>query len=238
MLMEFISTYFRVILLLALLPAIVLMVIIYRQDKIEREPFGLLFKLFLFGALSTIPASLLERISISFLSVVYPNEYSILYDFIMYFAIVALAEEVCKYLFLRTSWRHPAFNYRFDAVVYGAAVSLGFAAFENLLYVFQMGIGVAPIRAVTAVPLHAICGIYMGHYYGMAKACERYGMVSHKRMYHILSLLVPIVIHGFYDFAATSQYEILQLLFFGFVIGLDITAIISVRKYARQDAPL
>ena len=34
---------------LALLPAIALVVWIYRQDKVEKEPRGLLWKIFLFG---------------------------------------------------------------------------------------------------------------------------------------------------------------------------------------------
>ena len=47
---------------LALLPAIALVVWIYRQDKVEKEPRGLLRKIFLFGVLSVIPAMILEII--------------------------------------------------------------------------------------------------------------------------------------------------------------------------------
>ena len=47
---------------LALLPAIALVVWIYRQDKVEKEPRGLLWKIFLFGVLSVIPAMILEII--------------------------------------------------------------------------------------------------------------------------------------------------------------------------------
>ncbi len=47
---------------LALLPAIALVVWIDRQDKVEKEPGGLLWKIFLFGVLSVIPAMILEII--------------------------------------------------------------------------------------------------------------------------------------------------------------------------------
>ena len=47
---------------LALLPTIVLVAWIYRQDKVEKEPKGLLWKIFLFGVLSVIPAMILEII--------------------------------------------------------------------------------------------------------------------------------------------------------------------------------
>ena len=234
---NFIATYFRISIIAALLPALVLMFLIYRQDRVEKEPAGLLFRLFLLGALVTIPVGLLEGLSISFLRTVFPNEMSALYGFISNFLIIALIEEGGKYLVMRWStWRHPAFNYRFDAVVYGSFTALGFAASENILYVFRMGIGVAPVRAVTAIPLHCICGIFMGHFYGMAKACERYGMKARCVQYHALSLLLPMLVHGFYDFSVTSPYAAMQTVFLVFVIGLDIAAIISVRKYARQDA--
>ncbi|MBQ6734718.1 MAG: PrsW family intramembrane metalloprotease [Lachnospiraceae bacterium] len=232
---QFIAAYFRFSLIVALLPALFLMFLIYRQDRVEREPVGLLFKLFLLGALVTFPAGWLERLAVSFLRTVYPNAYSTLFLFIENFLIVGLIEEGGKYLVLRTTWRHPAFNYRFDAVVYGAFSALGFAAAENLLYVFRMGIGVAPVRAVTAIPLHCICGIFMGHFYGLAKSCERHALRGRAAQYHTIALLLPMLIHGFYDFSVTSGYEVLQTVFLVFVVALDIIAIISVRKYARQD---
>ena len=42
----------EIILAAALLPAIILMVYVYKHDKIEKEPFRLLLVLFMFGALS------------------------------------------------------------------------------------------------------------------------------------------------------------------------------------------
>ena len=234
---NFIAAYFRVSIIAALLPALLLMFLIYRQDRVEREPAGLLLRLFFLGALVTLPAGWLERLALSFLRTVSPNEMGALNGFISNFLIIALIEEGGKYLVMRLStWKHPAFNYRFDAVVYGAFAALGFAAAENILYVFRMGIGVAPVRAVTAIPLHCICGIFMGHFYGMAKACERYDMRARCIQYHALSLLLPMLIHGFYDFSVTSPYAAMRTVFLVFVIGLDIAAIISIRKYARQDA--
>ena len=59
--------------ILALIPAFILMGVIYRQDKIEPEPPGLLVRLFLLGALSTVSAAILERILSMLLDRVYPN---------------------------------------------------------------------------------------------------------------------------------------------------------------------
>lgn len=48
-----------------------------------------------------------------------------------------------KLFFLyRRSWRDDNFNYKFDGVVYAVFVSLGFAAFENIMYVFSYGLSV------------------------------------------------------------------------------------------------
>lgn len=224
--------------ILAVLPAIVLMVVIYRQDNIEKEPPGLLMRLFFLGALSTVFAGVLERMLTLLLDLVLRNPYTYLYNFILYFCIVAVVEEGIKYLFLRTTWTNPAFNYRFDAVVYGVAVALGFAAAENLLYVFYLGVGITPLRAITAIPLHCICGVFMGHYYGMAAACERYGLARKKQQYHFLSLFVPVMVHGFYDFAATIGGVPMTLAFYAFILALDIIAIMSVKRYAKEDEEL
>ena len=229
---------FSIPIILAVLPAIILMVVVFRQDKIEKEPPGLLVRLFLLGGLSTVFAGLLERMLMFLLDRLIQNPYTYLYNFILYFCVVAIVEEGVKYLFLRTTWSHPAFNYRFDAVVYGVAVALGFAAAENLLYLFYLGIGITPLRAITAIPLHCICGVFMGHYYGMAAACERYDLTAKKAQYHILSVLVPVLIHGFYDFAAVIDNILMELVFFAFVIVLDVIAIISVKRYAREDEAL
>ena len=52
----------NIILAAALLPAIILMVYVYSQDKVEKEPLGLLVALFGYGAISCIPASILEQL--------------------------------------------------------------------------------------------------------------------------------------------------------------------------------
>ena len=60
----------NVILIAALLPCIVLLYYIYKKDKIEKEPTGLLVKLFIFGCISTIPAIILEMVGTGVLTAV------------------------------------------------------------------------------------------------------------------------------------------------------------------------
>ena len=129
------------LLLAAVIPPVFLMYKIYKIDRVEREPIGLILKLFLFGMLITLPAGYIERFFEGIIGTVL-SEKSFAYRFISNFFIVAWAEEGLKHFALkRGSWRHTAFDYRFDAIVYSVAVTLGFAAFENIGYVFSYGFG-------------------------------------------------------------------------------------------------
>ena len=226
----------NILLLAALIPPIVLMVMVYRQDKIEKEPVGLIIRLVLFGCLSTIPAVILEILADLILSALLRDTASMLYLILENFLGVAVIEEGCKYFFLhQQTWRNREFNYRFDGIVYAVSVSLGFAALENVQYVFSYGLGTAVTRALLAIPLHCICGIFMGHYYGEAKFAEVKGLESSKSRNLILAILVPTLIHGFYDFALSTQSGLITIIFIIYVIALDVIAFRSIRKFSNED---
>ena len=222
----------NILLFLALLPVILILIYIYKKDKVEKEPWGLIIKLLVFGAISCIPASFME----SFVDHMGPQfpEGSLGYAVTMAFLSAALCEEICKFGFLWLgSWRHPEFGYRFDGIVYGVATALGFAALENVLYVFQFGFETAIIRAVMAVPLHAFCGLFMGIFYGAAKKASIDGKSSLK--YFVLALIVPMMIHGIYDTLAFMADPTASIILFAFVIAMYIVSIIWVRRFSRDD---
>ncbi|MBQ7447525.1 MAG: PrsW family intramembrane metalloprotease [Eubacterium sp.] len=228
----------QILLLAALLPPLILLFFVWKQDTIEKEPIGLLVKLFVFGCLTTFAAMILEMIGERILAGIFGGSYSSLIgQLLMYFIVVAWSEEgVKRFVLRRTTWKHPAFDYRFDGIVYAVAVSLGFAALENIEYVFSFGgLAVAGVRAITAIPLHCIAGIFMGHYYGEAKMASMRGDTALSKRFMFLSLLVPILIHGFYDFCATQESGILTLVYWIFVVVLDIIAFRCVKKYSRAD---
>lgn len=160
---------------LALLPAIALVVWIYRQDKVEKEPRGLLWKIFLFGVLSVIPAMILEII-LDEVFLVFMDADTLCYVILDNFIGVALIEELCKMKAAKwAAWKHPAFNYKFDAIVYCVTSALGFAAIENVLYCLGGDFGTAVTRALLSVPSHAIDGVIMGYFFGVAKEAELAG---------------------------------------------------------------
>lgn len=220
---------------LALLPAAVLLVYVYRMDTIEKEPLKLLAKLFFFGALCAIPASILEAVG-SRLIASYQGTW--VYSALEAFLVVAISEEGCKFAFLCTTWRNPAFDYRFDAIVYAVSVSLGFAALENIMYVFNYGFGAGIFRAITSVPGHCFFGVFMGYWFGRAKYSRFYGFAGFKTQI-ALSLLVPALLHGFYDFCCFMSDRLLfVLIFYAFLAGFFYFSIRCVRKASACDVPV
>ena len=138
---------------------------------------------------------------------------------------------------LRT-WKSVEFNYTFDAVVYAVSASLGFAALENVMYVFSGGFGVALMRALTSIPGHAVFGVFMGLHYGLARRAAAFGNEKAANRELRLAYLIPVLLHGFYDFCLSVNGWIWTLIFFVFYIGLVIAAFIKVKKFAAEDTPV
>lgn len=232
------------LLLAALVPAAFLMVQVYRLDRIEKEPAGLLLKLALFGALSGLAAGAIEGALTRVLDVTLGG--GMLRLVLENFLAVALVEEACKrWVVLKFAWRHPAFDYRFDAVVYCVFSALGFAALENILYVAEYGFAVAVSRALLSVPGHCFFAVYMGIYLGQAKMAER----AMQRYYIELpdespgqylraSLLVPTLLHGFWDFSLSVGGGLMTVLFYLFVLAFFIDAYRKLRFAAGSDEQL
>ena len=221
-------------------PPIFLLFMIYRADRVEKEPTGLLIKLFVLGMLSCLPAAFIESFLISALDAIMPDS-TLLYIAIVNFLIVGMAEEGVKYVVLKTqTWKHKAFDYRFDGIVYAAVVSLGFAFFENMFYVFgdESAFFIAGMRAVTSIPGHCTFGIMMGYYYGQAKYAEKHGNMQECRQYLKMAYLIPLLLHGFYDFILSTDYEILFFVFIIYVIWLDLRAYRRVKDSAKFDTPV
>ena len=228
--------YFNPILIAAaVIPAIVLLVKVEKADRLEKESRGLLLSLVVFGVIATAIASLGERIGIAVLERMFPEE-GALFNVLLYFGVVAFSEEGAKYVLLkRKTWNNPEFNCQFDGVVYSVFVSLGFALWENIGYVAMYGLSTALVRAVTAVPGHACFGVFMGAWYGMAKRRESAGDPAGAASLRRRALLVPALLHGFYDFTATYENVEMGLIFLVFVIAMFIAANRLVKRMAASD---
>lgn len=219
----------------AVLPAIFLLRYIYRHDRIEKEPAGLLLALFLLGIVSALCASVVEHILKGGLDRALPGK-GLLYTVILAFVVVAMVEEGAKFLFLkRCTWYHPAFDCRFDAIVYAVFVSLGFAAYENILYVFQFGLSTAVLRAVTAIPAHMSFAVLCGVFYGRAKRCELYGQDSLAHWNLQMSYVIAVVFHGVYDACAMIGSELSLAVFVVFVAVMFWLVFCLVKRESKMD---
>ncbi|MBI9035787.1 MAG: PrsW family intramembrane metalloprotease [Bacteroidales bacterium] len=185
------------LLILALAPVLILLVYVYIRDKYEREPISLLLKGLGLGALIVIPVIFAEK----FLQSLPPDTNTLFDPAYTAFVVAGFTEELFKFLALYfLIWKNPNFNEKFDGIVYAVFISLGFAAIENIMYVMGNGVQTGYLRAFTAVPAHALFGVAMGYYFGLAKFQRK------KRSIHMYkAFLIPIILHGVYDFIIMSQ---------------------------------
>jgi RsiW-degrading membrane proteinase PrsW (M82 family) len=154
------------LLFLSLAPVLIIAFYIYRRDKYEKEPFSILLKALFAGVIIVLPVVLIEKILDSF-SEGMEGLPSAAYSA---FAVAGFTEESLKFLaFYFFFWKDKNFNEKFDGIVYAVYIALGFAGIENILYVFTGGYGAGIVRALTAVPAHALFGIVMGFYFSLAR---------------------------------------------------------------------
>ncbi|MCR5760823.1 MAG: PrsW family intramembrane metalloprotease [Sphaerochaetaceae bacterium] len=227
--------YSRILILAAIIPAVFLMVYVYKSDRLEKESPTFLGSVAVSGILSSLLALVIEWIAGAVLDSV-GGLSETAYNAILYFVIVAGAEEGSKYIFLRRkTWRSREFNCQYDGVVYAVFVSLGFALWENISYVMRWGLSVALMRSITAIPGHACFGVFMGVFYGLARGYAFIGDKTKKNVMNVLSIVAPMLLHGAYDFIASSTAENASWYFVAFVAVMFITSLVLIKKMSRND---
>ena len=230
--------FLAIFILAAVLPAIILLRYIYRTDTVEKEPPGLLLLLLLMGVVAALCSGILETLGETVLNaLVDPG--SPAYTILLAFLVVAIVEEGTKFVFLKKcTWYHPAFNYRFDGIVYAVFVSLGFAAFENIQYVLHYGLSIALPRALLAVPGHMSFAVFMGLFYGRAKLCEAYSYRPGMRRNLLIGYLVAVFLHGFYDACAMIGSTTSTVAFLVFVGLMYFWVFRLLKRESATDVPV
>lgn len=249
----------------ALVPAVFLCIYIYRKDKADKEPIGTLLLLLLCGVVIVAPVLLVSSILGGICQGLFPTlnfaptgeiygdkSTYILYQFVHATVEVALVEEGFKWLVLMLfAKKCKHFNSLFDGIIYAVFVSLGFAAFENVLYVLQNGWATAIMRAVLSVPGHmffaVLMGLFFSDYYmtGLAHKteveCKRKGLlIANQPEFSetkplVLSLLVPTLAHGLFDFFLFVGTPLCLIAYAALVVGLYIFCFKRIKSTSRQD---
>ena len=185
---------------LAVLPALILLFYTYQQDKMQREPVKMIFKGFLFGCLSVICSFFISVPSMNL--GLFSDQLNSLPDAMRQaFFGAAIPEETaklfCLWLFLR---KNPYFDERMDGIVYAVCVGMGFAAFENIEYLFAAGtdwVTTGIGRSLTAIPGHFGFAVIMGYYYSLYRFDRYRSKGAGLKMW-----LYPVLAHGIYDTVA------------------------------------
>ncbi|NLM24598.1 MAG: PrsW family intramembrane metalloprotease [Firmicutes bacterium] len=208
------------IFLISLAPGLVWVCFFYQQDKFEKEPIVKLAQVFIAGAVSVILAIWFETPFRRFLV----GDVTLFTHFWISFFVIGLGEEFFKLLALYfVGYSSPEFNEPVDGIIYGTTVGIGFSVVENMLYIINYGLEVAPIRALIASLAHASFSGIAGTYLGRAKFSQTPFLELFK------GLVLASCFHGLYDFILIS--EILS----PFVaIGLVILVYLLLQRYIRQ----
>lgn len=218
--------------IIAILPIYLICLYIYKNDK-HKETIHILLKLFIFGFFSCIPAAYLEYNLESLFESIKNINLIVLF---LYVSIgIALVEELFKWLILYgISYNNKEFDELYDMIVYAVFVSLGFATFENIIYVLNGGVSVGLIRSVTAIPSHAADAIVMGSYLGLAKLNDVNNNKKTMKTNLILSIILPVIIHSIYDYLLLTKLTLCMILFSIFTLILYIYVIKKIKYISNN----
>ncbi|MBK9336476.1 MAG: PrsW family intramembrane metalloprotease [Lewinellaceae bacterium] len=180
------------LLFLAALPGVLISYAIFRADKYEHEPMAPLALCFVLGAAATFPVMEVERRVVSGME--FP-QYNLPTTILLSFGVLALTEEVAKFVLLRVVvFPRSFFNEPMDGIVYAVLIAMGFATMENIFYASRFGLQTVLVRSFTAVPAHLAFAIVQGYFAGLA----RFNTPNQTRLL-LRGLGLAVLLHGTYD---------------------------------------
>ncbi|SDH39657.1 glutamic-type intramembrane protease PrsW [Alteribacillus bidgolensis] len=181
----------------ALAPAIALLSYFYLRNEYESNILLQVLRTFIIGALLVFPIMVLQY--------ALEAEGVLRSEWLHAFLGAAGLEEFFKwFLLFFTIYKFVSFHSRYEGIVYGASISLGFASAENVIYLMATGIDYAIGRALLSVSSHALFGVVMGYYIGCAQIAST---KVKKVIWMIFSLIVPLVLHGLYDLILLTVHK-------------------------------
>ncbi len=199
------------LIILSIIPAIILLIYFDKQDKGEREPMKLKWRVFWWGVIATFFAAVIELTMMTGFDYFEFTQKSqpVLYAFVSAFIVAALVEEGLKLWVVKTQvYNEKKFNEVMDGITYAIIASLGFATLENIMYVLSGGLTLAFIRALISVPAHALFSGIMGYYIGLS----RFAPTPKKRLLLLKGLLIGIFYHGLFNFILLAESTLTVLI--------------------------
>ena len=192
--------------LAAIIPMVLYLILIWRFDVYEREPFKLVFRSYLWGAIGAICLAMLFSIFLS-TSLSFFILSKRLLNRIDTFYIAPFVEEITKGLFLLILVNSKKFDNVTDGLVYGGAIGLGFGMTENFLYFISYGktfpelFNLIIIRTFFSAVMHCVSTGTLGAFLGYAK----FSKMVHKISFATFGLIIAMFIHFSWNFSVSYQ---------------------------------
>ncbi len=219
----------------AVIPMSTYLVIIWLIDRYDREPFSLVLKNYLWGALGAIILALIGSFILSTIISFFVPEKNL--KNISTFFVAPFVEEITKGIFLLITVRNRKFDNLTDGIVYGGAIGLGFGMTENFLYFISYTSSISSwavvviIRTLFSAVMHCVSTATFGAALGFAKFKTGYPKV----MIPLLGLFTAMIIHFTWNFSISFESTAaLGFLFMIVTIGIFVTvfllSVLSERK--------
>jgi RsiW-degrading membrane proteinase PrsW (M82 family) len=232
--------------LLGILPSIIWLTFYLKQDK-HPESKRMILKIFCYGILIAVPAILIEKEAFAYFSKI-GSDYSLMTNSILNIFIgVAFVEEFLKYLVVKLSvFRHSEFDEPVDVVIYMIVSALGFAAIENVLYLFPFGLAdlvnttlpIITVRFFGTTLLHALCSGTLGYFLAMS-----FFETKKRPLFLVSGIIMVTLLHGLYNFSIIEISRISEgfylliniaiLLFLSFFLGSKFSKLKKLKSVCK-----
>jgi RsiW-degrading membrane proteinase PrsW (M82 family) len=221
--------------LAAIIPMVTYLIIIWKFDRYDREPFKLVLQNYLWGSVGAIVLAVLGSFAISALFSLFISEEG---DLNLLGSIVTapIVEEITKGLFLFITIRNKKFDNVTDGIVYGGAIGLGFGMTENFLYFISFGtsitnwITIVFVRTIFSAVMHCVATATLGAFLGYAK----FKGLSNRFIFPTAGLGIAILIHFFWNYSVSFQSTALMGFLFMALTILIFIAIYSAAVFSEK----
>jgi protease PrsW len=208
----------------AFVPMFIYLILIWRFDQYDREPFMLIIRNYLWGALGAIFFALVGSYILSFFISIFIHDKESLTR-IETILIAPIVEETTKGIFLFFTVNSRKFDNMTDGIVYGGAIGLGFGMTENFLYfIANTGslttwVSLVIVRTLFTAVMHCVSTATLGAFLGYAK----FKNLFYKLTFPFLGLASAMFIHFAWNLMITFE----KTEFLGFIFML-ITILIFI----------
>jgi len=228
---------YALLLFFGLIPSIIWLLYYLRKDK-HPESNKKIIKVFCFGMLIAIPTALIELGVLDQIKVIKDLPFfasnQILFLALKYFLVVALLEELMKYLIVKKEvFSAPEFDEPVDIMLYMIICALGFAAVENILTLLPPkeiieALSTMWIRFIGATLLHVLCSGILGYFLALS-----FFETKKRVRLTVIGLILAIALHGLYDLSIMTEGSLSVLGPIIILIGLAIFISFGFKKIKK-----